>query len=93
MLRGARAAAYVAGLAALVEWQEAGAFPGEAGRHVHLVGIRCEVHQSPPAEPEQRSFGVAAVFVPEVPLFSEGWGDPTLAERVDELLGETGFGS
>ena len=30
---------------------------------------------------------------PTVPLFSEGWGDPTLAERVDELLIETGFGS
>ncbi len=29
---------------------------------------------------------------PTVPLFSEGWGDPTLAERVDELLAETGFG-
>ena len=30
---------------------------------------------------------------PTVPLFSEGWGDPTLAERVDELLAETGFGT
>ena len=29
---------------------------------------------------------------PTVPLFPEGWGDPTLAERVDELLAETGFG-
>ena len=29
---------------------------------------------------------------PTVPLFAEGWGDPTLAERVDELLAETGFG-
>ncbi len=28
---------------------------------------------------------------PTVPLFTEGWGDPTLAERVDELLAETGF--
>ena len=30
---------------------------------------------------------------PTAPLFSEGWGDPTLAERVDELLAETGFGA
>lgn len=30
---------------------------------------------------------------PTVPLLSEGWGDPTLAERVDELLAETGFGT
>ncbi len=29
---------------------------------------------------------------PTLPLFAEGWGDPTLAERVDELLAETGFG-
>ena len=29
---------------------------------------------------------------PTTPLFTEGWGDPTLAERVDELLAETGFG-
>ena len=29
---------------------------------------------------------------PTAPLFSEGWGDPTLAERVDDLLAETGFG-
>ena len=29
---------------------------------------------------------------PTVPLFAEGWGDPTLAERVDELLADTGFG-
>lgn len=29
---------------------------------------------------------------PTVPLFAAGWGDPTLAERVDELLAETGFG-
>ncbi len=29
---------------------------------------------------------------PTVPLFSKGWGDPTLAERVDEVLAETGFG-
>ena len=29
---------------------------------------------------------------PTVPLFAEGWGDPTLAERVDELRAETGFG-
>ena len=29
---------------------------------------------------------------PTVPLFTEGWGDPTLAERVDDLLAETGFG-
>ena len=29
---------------------------------------------------------------PTVPLFAEGWGDPTLAERVDDLLAETGFG-
>ncbi len=28
-----------------------------------------------------------------VPLFSEGWCDPPLAERVDELLAETGFGT
>ncbi len=30
---------------------------------------------------------------PTAPLFSEGWGDPALAERVDELLAETGFGT
>lgn len=30
---------------------------------------------------------------PATPLFSEGWGDPTLAERVDELLADTGFGT
>ena len=30
---------------------------------------------------------------PTAPLFSEGWGDPTMAERVDELLSETGFGT
>lgn len=29
---------------------------------------------------------------PTTPLFTQGWGDPTLAERVDELLSETGFG-
>jgi len=29
---------------------------------------------------------------PTVPLFAEGWGDPTLAERVEELLADTGFG-
>ena len=29
---------------------------------------------------------------PTVPLFAEGWGDPTIVERVDELLAETGFG-
>ncbi len=29
---------------------------------------------------------------PTTPLFAEGWGDPTLAERVDEALAETGFG-
>ena len=28
---------------------------------------------------------------PTVPLFSKGWGDPTLAERVDEVLAETDF--
>ncbi len=30
---------------------------------------------------------------PTAPLFTEGWGDPTLAERVDELLAESGFGT
>lgn len=30
---------------------------------------------------------------PTVPLFEEGWGDPTLAERVDEILEELHFGS
>ena len=30
---------------------------------------------------------------PTVPLFDDDWGDPTLAERVDELLAEHGFGS
>ena len=29
---------------------------------------------------------------PTVPLFADEWGDPTLAERVDELLADTGFG-
>ena len=30
---------------------------------------------------------------PTAPLFTEGWGDPTLAERVDELLAESDFGT
>ncbi|MYG99010.1 MAG: ribbon-helix-helix protein, CopG family [Acidimicrobiaceae bacterium] len=30
---------------------------------------------------------------PTVPLFSEGWGDLTVAERVDELLADLGFGT
>lgn len=30
---------------------------------------------------------------PTAPLFEEGWGDPTLAERVDEILEEQRFGS
>lgn len=30
---------------------------------------------------------------PTVPLFPEGWGDSTLAERVDELLADMGFGT
>ncbi len=30
---------------------------------------------------------------PNAPLFAEGWGDSTLAERVDELLTESGFGT
>ena len=30
---------------------------------------------------------------PTAPLFIKGWGDPTLAERVDELLADTGFGT
>ena len=30
--------------------------------------------------------------VPELPLF-DGWGDPTLADRVDELLAGSGFGT
>lgn len=30
---------------------------------------------------------------PTVPLFIKGWGDPTLAERVDELLADAGFGT
>ena len=29
---------------------------------------------------------------PALPLF-DGWGDPTLADRVDEILNETAFGS
>lgn len=29
---------------------------------------------------------------PTTPLFAQGWGDPTIAERVDELLAEKGFG-
>ncbi len=29
---------------------------------------------------------------PTVSLFAEGWGDSALAERVDELLADTGFG-
>ena len=28
---------------------------------------------------------------PTAPLFAEGWGDPTLADRVDELLAESDF--
>ena len=30
---------------------------------------------------------------PTVPLFAEGWGDSAVAERVDELLAELGFGT
>jgi plasmid stability protein len=30
---------------------------------------------------------------PTAPLFMEGWGDPTLAERVDEVLAELDFGT
>ena len=30
---------------------------------------------------------------PTAPLFAEGWGDPTLADRVDELLAESDFGT
>ena len=30
---------------------------------------------------------------PTTPLFAQGWGDPALAERVDELLAESGFGT
>lgn len=30
---------------------------------------------------------------PTTPLFVDGWGDDTIAERVDELLAETGFGT
>ena len=30
---------------------------------------------------------------PTAPLFSGGWGDSTLAERVDELLADMGFGT
>lgn len=30
---------------------------------------------------------------PTLPLFEDDWGDPSLAERVDELLAEHGFGS
>lgn len=29
---------------------------------------------------------------PKLPLF-EGWGDPTLADRVDELLADSEFGT
>ena len=29
---------------------------------------------------------------PKTPLFTEGWGDPYIAENVDEFLAETGFG-
>lgn len=29
--------------------------------------------------------------VPKLPLF-DGWGDPTLADRADELLAGSGFG-
>ena len=30
---------------------------------------------------------------PTAPLFAEGWGDPTLADRPDELLAESDFGT
>lgn len=30
---------------------------------------------------------------PTAPLFAEGWNDPTLADRVDELLAESDFGT
>lgn len=30
---------------------------------------------------------------PTTPLFTEGWGDPEIAENVDEHLARTGFGS
>ena len=29
---------------------------------------------------------------PKIPLFDHAFGDPTIAERVDELLDELGFG-
>lgn len=29
---------------------------------------------------------------PNLPLFEDDWGDPTLAERVDEILEELRFG-
>lgn len=30
---------------------------------------------------------------PTTPLFSEGWGDPEIAENIDEHLARTGFGT
>ncbi|MCY4518264.1 MAG: ribbon-helix-helix domain-containing protein [Acidimicrobiaceae bacterium] len=30
---------------------------------------------------------------PTTPLFSEGWGDPEIADNVDEHLARTGFGT
>ncbi len=29
---------------------------------------------------------------PTTPLFSEGWGDPAIAENVDEFLAKSGLG-
>jgi plasmid stability protein len=29
---------------------------------------------------------------PTLPLFAEGWGDPTIAEQVDDILLASGFG-
>ncbi len=30
---------------------------------------------------------------PTTPLFAEGWGDPDIAENVDDHLAKTGFGT
>ena len=60
------------GPAAAVEGQEARRVPGQASTHVHLVGVRGEVHQRPRLEPEQRRARVAVL--------------PILAHRVPPRL-------
>ena len=43
-------------------------------------------------EAVQTALDARVAPVPKLPLF-EGWGDPTLADRVDERLAGSGFGT